>query len=437
MKDNKLQLIKILMMILNVIAVLFYAVFIYITTNKICANYAAREFIENVNCIPSNPYQLIVTVMALLGCFILSFYLREFLFPGYGKIGLATVVLDIAVSMVIVYLLDFNYNGILLLVAANIIAYTRKEKRKYFLMALTIGIFLIADYALVDIYYNLFQINDYIQYYNSTTQQYLLGVFNLFDSVNLIMFIIYCVYVIQEQRETIEEVNSLYNKLSNANNELHDANIRLQDYAIITEKAGQTKERNRLAREIHDSLGHTLTGISAALDACITTVERSPQETKKRLETIAEITRQGIVDVRRSVNELRPDSLEMLNLEYAITKMINNINTMTSTKVYFYCNIDELKFDEDEENTIYRVVQESITNAIKHGKASKVWVKIDKTDSEAVITIQDNGVGAAVINSGFGTSHMAERVKMLNGTVNFDGTNGFIVTARIPIRWGT
>lgn len=436
MKENRLQVIKILIMALNITAVLFYVAFIFVTVNFICDRNSARVFLEKVNSIPSNPLRLVMTIMVLLGCFILSFYCREYLFPRYGKLGLITLILDLIISIAIVYLLNFNYNGILLLVSANIIANTRKKQRKYILMVLTIGIFLIADYALVNIYFNLFQIMDYINFYNSSTQKYLLVIFNLFNSLNLIMFIIYCVYVIQEQSETIEEVNSLYQKLSFTNNELLDANIRLQDYALITEKAGQTKERNRLAREIHDSLGHTLTGISAAVDACITTVEKSPQETKMRLETIAEITRQGIIDVRRSVSELRPDSLENLNLEYAITKMINNINTITNTKVYFYCTIDELNFDKDEEETIYRVVQESITNAIKHGKASKIWVKIYREANDVTVTIEDNGVGAENITSGFGTSHMAERVKMLNGTISFGGTDGFVVKAKIPIRWG-
>lgn len=75
-------------------------------------------------------------------------------------------------------------------------------------------------------------------------------------SLNIIIFIVYCVYVINVQRGTIEEVNQLYH-------ELQTANEQLKEYADMSERMAQTRERNRLAREIHDTLGHTLTGITA------------------------------------------------------------------------------------------------------------------------------------------------------------------------------
>lgn len=436
MRNKKLQVIQLTMLTLNVIGVLSYALFLYVTTLEICTRDTAREFIEKVGTVPRNPSRLFLLTAVLLACFVLSFYVREYIAPENGRVGLVTLIFDLIVGVTIVYLLDFNYNGILFLVSANIIAFTREKSRKYYLVLLIVATLLITNYELASIHFNLYDINSYIRYYDSDVQQYLLVGFNLITSLNTILFLVYCIYVIQERTEVIDEVNTLYQKLRAANEELNDANIRLQEYAFITEKAGETKERNRLAREIHDSLGHTLTGISAAIDACITTVERSPHETKKRLEAIAGITRQGLEDVRRSVHELKPDDVESLNLEYALIKMIRNINSMTNTKVYFESELGRLKLDEDEENTIYRVVQESITNAIRHGKASKIWIRIKRANPDLVVTIQDDGVGSAVVKKGFGLTHITERVKLLNGTVTFDGSHGFVVTTRIPIRWG-
>ena len=147
-------------------------------------------------------------------------------------------------------------------------------------MIIAVMSILIADYDFISINYRLYSINDYIGFYDSVTQQYLLGFFNLIVSINVIMFIIYCINVIQNQRGTIDEVNSLYKKLQKANEDLRKANEQLKEYSIITEKMGETKERNRLAREIHDTIGHTLTGISAGIDACITMLDKSPEETK-------------------------------------------------------------------------------------------------------------------------------------------------------------
>ncbi|WP_416200660.1 MAG: HATPase-c domain-containing protein [Thermocaproicibacter melissae] len=436
MKDKKLQAIQILMLILNVVGVLFYAAFLYYTTQKICNRYTAREFIEKVSTVPRNPGQLFVVITVLVACFVLSFCAREYAFSEDSRLGIATLIFDLIIGIVIVCLLDFNYNGILLLVSANIIAYTRAKRRKYYLVILIVATLLITNYELASIRLNLFNISDYIQYYDFEIQQYLLIGFNLVTCLNIILFIVYCVYVIEERTAVIDEVNSLYQKLSDTNRELNDANIRLQEYAILTEKVGRTKERNRLAREIHDSLGHTLTGISTALDACITTVEQSPTETKKRLEYIAEIARQGLEDVRRSVHELKPDLTDIGDLQHTLMKMIKNVNTVTNTRVYFESNLGLLKLGEDQENTIYRVVQESITNAIRHGKASEIWVKIQKTDTDILINVQDNGVGVDKLEKGFGLTHITERVEFLGGTVAFDGSSGFKVTAKIPIRWG-
>lgn len=303
-------------------------------------------------------------------------------------------------------------------------------------MLLSIAGILIADYELIAINYNLYSIEDYISFYNSTTQQYIIGFYNIIVSINIIVFIIYCIYVIQDQRGTINEVKTLYDKLSKANEDLQEANNQLKEYSKLMEKMGETKERNRLAREIHDTLGHTLTGISAGIDACIATVERSPAETKKQLEVIAKVTREGIKDIRRSVNRLRPDALERLNLETAIQKMIKEVESMANTNIFFESQVDHLKFDSDEEDTIYRVIQESLTNAIRHGKATQVWVQIRSEEGEIILTIKDNGIGCKVMKKGFGTRHIVERIEMLNGKVEFEGTNGFTVTARIPIRWG-
>lgn len=436
MGNKKVLYIKCLMLLMEIIVILFINILIYVTTEKICSNYIARDFIETVEAIPSRPSSIMLVSVMMIGLLVISFIIRELIYPNNGKIILGTIGIDFIISITIIFILNFNYNGILLWVFVSLVAYTKRVKKRYMLMVLAIVSFLVTDYELFAINYRLYSVIDYISYYDSTTQQYLLGIYNVLVSINVIVFIIYCIYVIQEQRGTIDEVNILYEKLSEANGELQKANIELQKYAIMKEKMGETKERNRLAREIHDTLGHTLTGISAGIDACIATVEKSPKSTKKQLEVISDVTRQGILDVRQSVNKLRPDALSRLDLECAIKKMVTNINEGTTTKVFFDCAVTNLKFSEDEENAIYRVIQESITNAIRHGKAKKIWVSIQKDNGELVFVIKDNGIGCTNIKSGFGIKHIIERIGILNGTVVFYSLDGFAVNARIPIRWG-
>ncbi|NLU52621.1 MAG: sensor histidine kinase [Clostridiaceae bacterium] len=436
MQGKKFIQFKILMIAINLIAVLFVTIFIYITTQKICNNFIAREFINRVDALPWKPDRNIIISICLFGILIFSFIIREFIYPNNSKVVYLSLLIDFVISIIIVCILNFNYNGILFLVIANIITYTKGNKGRYLLMAISIMSILIADYEMISINFRLYSINDYISFYDSMTQQYLLGFFNTVISINILIFIIYCIYVIQNQRGTIDEVNHLYEQLRKANEDLQKANEQLKEYSKITEKMGETRERNRLAREIHDTLGHTLTGISAGIDACLTMVDKSPEDTKKQLEVISRVTREGINEIRRSVNKLRPDALERLSLESAIHKMIIEIESMTHTHIYFESDVKNLKFASDEEDAIYRVIQESLTNAIRHGKASQIWVHIKGGQGEIILTVKDDGIGCKDMKMGFGTRHIIERIKMLNGTVEFDGTDGFTVTAKIPIRWG-
>lgn len=435
MSDKRIRYVKYIMLILNIAAVSFPAFFIYITTEKICAFNIARNFIGRTNAIPQKPEWTLYTTIILLLCLLVSFLLREFVYQQKMSFIYSSLAFDFLTSCVLMIVLDFNYNGILFWVFANIIYYVQ-DKVKMIFMLVAILIYVGTDHEFLSINYHLYSINDYIGYYNAHTQQYLLGGYNMLVSLNIIIFILFCIYVIQTQQGIIEKVNSLYSQLSQKNDELEIVNEELKQFADIKEKMGKTKERNRLAREIHDTLGHTLTGISAGIDACLTMIDSNPQVTKKQLEVISKVTRDGIGEIRRSVNELRPDSLERLSLDSAIRNMIEDMTSVSQAEVFFQCNSENLKFDEDEENTIYRIVQESITNALRHGKANKIWVTIQKEDYELHVQIKDNGIGCTDMKKGFGTKHMQERLQMLHGTVSYKSEDGFLVDAVIPIRWG-
>lgn len=436
MQRIKLRDIRVAMMIVNFIAVSFVSLFIYRTTENICEEYQAREFLNTVRAIPGNPLFTVFIAVGLYALLLLSILLRERIWVNNTTVAYGSLVFDFLVSVGIVWALNFNYNGIFFLVFTGVISYAKGDKGKYLMICLALVSFLLTDRELLSINYKMYSIYDYINYYDASTQQYLIGIYNVLSSLNIILFIVYCIFFIQKQKGTIEEVNMLYDEIRKTNNDLQNANKQLEEYARITERMGETKERNRLAREIHDTLGHTLTGISVGIDACIATVEQDPSETKKHLEMISGVARNGLVDIRRSVNELKPDALERLSLEAAITKMITDMKDITDMQIFFDCRVSQLKFDEDEESAIYRVIQESLTNAMRHGRASRVWITVERENGNIMLTIKDDGIGCAAIKPGFGTQHIRERIQMLNGTVEFKSEDGFTVSVRIPIRWG-
>lgn len=414
---------------INVAVVLFIVVFIYMTTEQIRYDYNARAFLDGVNAIPWNPWLNIWRCLACLLILIVSFILREVVYRGNRRISGISLAVEVLVSYLLIYYLDFNYTGILLMVAANILFHMQEGSGMYLLIGVTVGGYLLTGHDLVKINKNLYYLLDYIHYYDMGTQQICLIIYNVLNSMNIVMFAVYCTYIINQQRETIHEVNQLYS-------DLEDVNQQLQEYAQMTEKMAQTRERNRLAREIHDTIGHVLTEIVVGLDACLTIMDIAPERTRHQLEVISDVARTGIKDVRRSVSALRPDALERLSLKFAIQKMISDMTRLSDVKVYFSCEDNVLKFDEDEEMTIYRVIQESVTNAMRHGEARTIWITIKRQESVLKLQIRDDGKGCKKIKSGFGTKHIQERIGMLGGKVNFDGSNGFVVNAEIPIRWG-
>ena len=144
-----------------------------------------------------------------------------------------------------------------------------------------------------------------------------------------------------------------------------------------------------------------------------------------------------MTDVRRSVNELRPDALEQRDLLSAIHKMISQMSATSKVEITVDNSAGRLTLGEDEEEVIYRIIQESITNSIRHGKADKVRIWMTREYNIVTITIKDNGVGAPNIEPGFGLAHMKERLDMLGGKIHVDGSDGFCLMAEIPIRWGT
>ena len=245
----------------------------------------------------------------------------------------------------------------------------------------------------------------------------------------LFVFIYYMVEMILNQMSEKKRILSL-------NEELAQKNEQLLIQARQLEAATQTKERNRLAREIHDTLGHALTGIITGLDACMMLLDIDPAAAKAQLSVIADVARNGMKDVRRSINALRPDALEKTMLKDALVQMITETEKTTGAVISFDCNTGLHGFTQDEEDTIYRIVQESMTNSIRHGKATEIRIRIGREYNLLTISITDNGIGCQNVQKGFGLHHMQERLQLLGGQLSYHGENGFMIEAQIPIRWG-
>lgn len=433
--NRNLYYLKIFMGAVNLLILAFLCTVIYCTTEHINQSFTARNFLENITYLPMEPLK--TAIIAFIAFFLLL-YIIEVRKKGRQKwfISMTIYGLEILLCLIIIKCLYVSYNGIILLVIADIVTSIRDKHNRALFLVIMGGIYIFADYNIVSMNVKIISFQEFLSVYSTKVSTLLIGAKNILVSINIIAFITYMIILMQNQMKENARIALLNIQLQTANARLKEMNIQLQDYAEMQEKMGETKERNRIAREIHDTLGHTMTGLSAGIDACIALIDFSVEETKKQLNVISKVARHGIQDIRRSVNKLRPDALEHSNLEEALEILIEDTMKISDVSICYECKAPTLKFNADEEDMIYRVVQEGITNAIRHGKASRIIVNIQKENKWLILMIEDNGCGCEEIHTGFGLIHIEERIKMLNGNVSYDGRDGFRIVARIPIRWG-
>jgi signal transduction histidine kinase len=214
--------------------------------------------------------------------------------------------------------------------------------------------------------------------------------------------------------------------------ELMVANNRLREYAIQIEELATVQERNRIAREIHDSLGHSLTGFNLHLEAALRLMQSHPEEAKQLLLEAKQLGSTALKDVRTSVSALRNDPLAGRSLEAAINALVADFQRSTGVSAQLAIdNLDALiKGDRyvlsQLKIIIYRIVQEALTNISKHSQASLVNITCQFQNQDLELTIEDNGKGFEPEQniSGFGLQGMRERVTSVNGNLEIVTSQG-------------
>ena len=194
----------------------------------------------------------------------------------------------------------------------------------------------------------------------------------------------------------------------------------------------QEAERRRIARELHDELGQTMTGVLLRIDEAIRTPEAAD------LEEAREDVRRSLDDVRRIARDLRPDTLEELGLRSALSGLAVRLQRQTGLTVERRLDDDLPPLGEDAEIVVYRVVQEALTNVARHAGAERVVIALGRDDEAVTLTVDDDGRGvpAHVGREARGITGMRERALLVRGrlTVGHSPLGGTRVTLRIPAR---
>lgn len=430
-KDENLSLLRQVMLLINLALCAFVSAVFVLTPQRAVQRAEGIDFLQKLSDLPATPWSISVAALGFLAFFVVDFAYRR------GKLGngRAAFWLEPMFALLVILALHLDYNGLLLLAVVNLVDSLHGRGRMLFLAAMT-SLYLLTSLDVLQSGLDMVSVSEYLAYYEKQPRQLMQTAIGLLSALNLILFIGYMVILVGRRTEENTAIRRLNKELAQANDKLSVLNSQLKAYAAESERMAETRERNRLAREIHDTLGHALTGITAGADACIEMMDISPQMARKQMELIAKTARAGMNEVRRSVSALRPDALERFRLSEALAKLCGEMQQTSHAEIRLAMQPEDMRLSQDEEDAVYRIVQESVTNAIRHGHATEIDAKLSVQDRCLEIVVQDNGIGCAKIEQGFGLRHMRERLRLLGGSLHVNGTDGFRIEASIPLRWG-
>jgi signal transduction histidine kinase len=221
------------------------------------------------------------------------------------------------------------------------------------------------------------------------------------------------------------------------------ANHKLAAYAATTEQLAISRERNRLARELHDTLAHSLAAVTVQLEGVLALWDHNAEAARTMLASASQNARSGLVEARRALKALRASPLEDHGLAVALGNLARSAAARANLQLALESPTDGLALRADQEQFLYRVAQEAISNVVRHAHATELRVTLHRNNGQLVLTIADNGQGfeqASADSSGhFGLKGMQERVEMAGGwfTVESARQRGTTVRAAIEVEAGT
>ncbi|MEW4369614.1 sensor histidine kinase [Paenibacillus kandeliae] len=225
-------------------------------------------------------------------------------------------------------------------------------------------------------------------------------------------------------REQLAELEKVHSQLQSA----HDA---LQENALQSVRYAALTERTRIAGEIHDGLGHHFTSIIVQLQALKWMIRPNPQQAEQTVDQLLEVSRQGLAEVRSvvkdwSASEHTDDELRMLATQVA---------ERSGLELTFHSEGDHASWGDTIERMLYRLLQESLTNIVRHAHATQVDVTILQSASTVRLTVVDNGSyrEEQTLTHGFGLNNMSRRCAELNGSCTFRQTPGGGMTVEVEL----
>jgi signal transduction histidine kinase len=216
---------------------------------------------------------------------------------------------------------------------------------------------------------------------------------------------------------------------------VHEREMReqIRHYAVSVEELATTRERNRIARDIHDSVGHYLTVVNVQIEAARAMLARDTAATNECLTRAQELARQGLGDLRRSVTMLRDGNTQNRPFGIALASLVDDCRAQ-GLETSLAIEGTPQPLTPAVEYTLFRTAQEALTNVTKHAQATKAQVTLRYGERDVSLAVVDDGIGAMTTGGGFGIIGLRERATLVNGTLSTKTSvgHGFTIEVRVP-----
>ncbi len=431
--DNRLNTIRYSLIFMNYAIILFTTILIVETTRIVCSDFKAYQLLSSFSSVPIPPYKLIAVSQILFFLELALILYRNRFDAMSASLNLLFIFFDIVIGILMLYFMNISNKGILLLIITNIMIYVKNSRNKYRLLLLIILLYIFIDFDILSARLHLYSFWSYLDYYNASTRSLLFWIRNILNSLTLVFFILFMIFEVQLYLEESTRVKELNKALYESTQKLRLSNIQLEEYSKRNEEMAKLKERNRLAREIHDTIGHYLTAINMGVKSCLKAVYHDPELLKTQLEKVNDITSKSLVDVRRSIRELRPDALTRYSLRSAIENLVTEISHFSQTQVSFSIAGESFELNTQIEEFMYRVAQESISNAIRHSSPKKIKLRLTYLDGGLKFVIDNDGVQNRCIKPGYGLTHIRNKVEEFSGDFSYSVTDDMVFQLAIFI----
>lgn len=235
-----------------------------------------------------------------------------------------------------------------------------------------------------------------------------LPVDNLLQAASGFLFSVMMFFLLRKERHSRFKAEALSRKLDAANDQL-------REYSAQIEELAATQERNRIAREIHDTLGHSLTVVNMQLETARALLSADVEKASGFIEKAQTMTKKGLSDVRASVASLRSSPLSGKSLEQSLQGLLDAARS-AGLETEFSVSGEPRPLPEAVERAFFRTAQEGLTNIGKHARARRVNLGLEYLpDRRVTLRLRDDGVGCASPDGGFGLVGIRERIQMLDG----------------------